>query len=344
MAVRTLDPKRQSYKAEALASRLSLRIVGQTGPTQALLSAIAKYQSGFYDKTKPIFSMLGLGPTGVGKTGVFEAFAEGLFGSPKHMLKVDCAEFQHSHEIAKLVGSPPGYLGHRETHPFFTNASLAALRTPELDFTIVLWDEIEKASDSLWNLLLGILDKGTLTTGTNEKVDMTKTVHLMTSNVGSADISDEASIGFDAGQKQMTDQQVSDTVMAAARRKFMPEFLGRLDEIAVFKTLTESEIAEVLGLQLNDLSDRIMLSAPVPFEFNVSPAAIRQLLKEGYDRRYNARGLKHVIEKHIALPLGRLMSTGQVMPNDIIIVDFDQNWKYYAQIPLARAAAEGDIL
>src|ERR1039458_7045863 len=136
MEVRQLDLTRESYKAEALSSRFKLRIVGQKAATEALTSVLVKYQSGFYDKTKPIASLLFLGPTGVGKTGAAEAFAEGLFCDPKHMMKVDCAEFQHGHEIAKLIGSPPGYLGHRETHPFFTNAAVTGLRqggTPPRD-------------------------------------------------------------------------------------------------------------------------------------------------------------------------------------------------------------------
>ena len=173
MTVRPLDLNRQSQKAKLLSSRFALRIVGQPQATEALVDVLDKFQSGVYDKKKPIASLLFLGPTGVGKTGVVEAFAEGLFGSPKHMLKIDCAEFQHSHEIAKLIGSPPGYLGHRETHPFFTNAVVQGLHTLDFPFTIILFDEIEKASDALWNLLLGTLDKGVLTTGTNEAVDLT---------------------------------------------------------------------------------------------------------------------------------------------------------------------------
>jgi len=345
MTVRTLDLNRRSAKAQALASRFALRIVGQTEATDALSEALEKFQSGFYDKMKPIASLLFLGPTGVGKTGVAEVFAEGLFGSPKHMMKVDCAEFQHSHEIAKLVGSPPGYLGHRETHPFFTNDAVTKLRTTELPFTIILFDEIEKASDSLWNLLLGILDKGTLTTGTNEVVDLTKTIIIMTSNVGSAELSDENAIGFDAGKKERSDGQMKEIAMSAARRKFMPEFLNRLDNIVMFKTLTEDDLSQIISLELEKLWERVVTQAPVPFDFNVAPAAWRQILKEGYDRRYNARNLKRVIEQHVALPLGRLVTTGQVLPNNTVIIDYlDGDWEYYAQATSTRVASAGDVL
>jgi ATP-dependent Clp protease ATP-binding subunit ClpA len=260
------------------------------------------------------------------------------------MMKVDCAEFQHSHEIAKLVGSPPGYLGHNETHPFFTNKAVKALQTPELPFTILVFDEIEKANDSLWNLLLGILDKGTLTTGTNELVDLASTIIIMTSNVGSAELSDETTIGFTGGTKARSDSQMKEIAMSAARKKFMPEFLNRLDQIVMFKTLTQKDLDGILSLELDKLWDRVASHSKIPFEFNVSPAAFKQILKEGYDRRYNARNLKRTIEKHVALPLGRLVSTGQIMPSDTIIVDYDGEWKYYAEPALTRAAASGDVL
>jgi ATP-dependent Clp protease ATP-binding subunit ClpB len=361
MAVRQLDQKRQSHKAEQLASRFKYRIVGQPEATGALTSVLEKYQSGFYDKTKPIASMLFLGPTGVGKTGTAEAFAEGLFGDPKHMLKVDCAEFQHSHEIAKLVGSPPGYLGHRETHPFFTNHSVRekfckyapdirgiSVEIGQTDpaFTIIVFDEIEKASDALWNLLLGILDKGTLTTGTNEVVDLTKTVIIMTSNVGSSELADENAIGFDAGTKERTDAQMKEIAMAAARRKFMPEFLNRLNSVIMFRTLTPENLDEILGLELGRLWERVVSQSIIPFEFNVSPSAMRQLLKENAvdSRRYNARNLKRIVDQHVAQPIGRFVATGQILPNDVLIIDYANEWKYYAQVTTSRIPEKGDIL
>src|ERR1039458_6980392 len=201
------------------------------------------------------------------------------------MMKVDCAEFQHGHEIAKLIGSPPGYLGHRETHPFFTNAAVTGLRqggTPPMDldpaFTIIVFDEIEKASDAMWNLLLGILDKGTLTLGTNEVVDLTKTVIIMTSNVGSTELAEENAIGFDRGVKGRSEVQMKEIAMSAARRKFMPEFLNRLDSVVCFKTFTPMDLDEIINLEFDKLYDRILTQAPLPFLFKVSPAARKQIL------------------------------------------------------------------
>jgi ATP-dependent Clp protease ATP-binding subunit ClpB len=330
MAVRTLDPTRRSQKANTLIAKFEKRIVGQQAAKDALTATIESFQSGMYDKTKPIRSLLFLGPTGSGKTGTAEAFAEGVMGSPDKMLKVSCGEFQHSHEIAKLVGSPPGYLGHRETHPFFTNASLLAARTgldakEIMPFTIVLWDEVEKASDALWALLLGILDKGELTTGTNEKVDFKPTIHIMTSNVGVAEMNDDDAIGFNVGQT-VDDSRLEAIAMAAARKKFMPEFLNRLDGIVMFKTLTIADLQEIRGQLLEKVQDRIVVGSNVLFEMRVSDAGLKKILDDGYDRKYNARHLKRTIEKYVAEPLTRLVATSQIDDGDIVIADYLPDW------------------
>jgi len=254
----------------------------------------------------------------------------------RNLMKIDCAEFQHSHEIAKLVGSPPGYIGHRETHPYFTNASVTAAKQNKdgkeiLPFTVILFDEIEKASDSLWNLLLGILDKGTLTTGTNEKVDLTQVVIIMTSNVGSIEMADENSLGFKTSDETKTGKKLYDIAIGAARRKFAPEFLNRLDKIVMFSTLTPAHIREICGFQFQNIQDLILLQSNIIFEMQVSQAAINRIVEKGYDRRYNARNLKREIEQHIFLPLGRMVSTGQILPNETVIVDYrDGEWAYYA--------------
>jgi len=338
MAYRTLDVSKRSTKATALVNKFEKRIVGQQAAKDALISTIESFQSGMYDKTKPIRSLLFLGPTGSGKTGTAEAFAEGVMGSPDKMMKISCGEFQHSHEIAKLVGSPPGYLGHRETHAFFTNASLMAARTgldgkEVMPFTIILWDEIEKASDSLWALLLGILDKGELTTGINEKIDFRPTIHIMTSNVGVSEMNDDSAIGFNAGDKSVDDTRLEAIAMAAARKKFMPEFLNRLDSIVVFKTLTVENLTEIRAQLLEKVQDRIIVGSDVLFEMRVSDSGLEKILDDGYDRRYNARHLKRTIEKYVAEPLTRLVATGQILDGDIVVADFIPGWdlwKYMA--------------
>ena len=336
MSIRTLDATKGSSKAAVLRASFGRFIVGQTAAVDALVGLVEKHQSGMYDTTRPIGSLLELGPTGTGKTAVAEAFVSGLGGDPaRNLMKIDCGEYQHSHEIAKLIGSPPGYLGHRETHPFFTNDSVKKARqNPHLvdvmPFTVVLWDEIEKASDSLWALLLGVLDKARLTTGTNEVVDMSQTVHILTSNVGASDMSAESEVGFMAGVYAVTDDKLEEIAKAAARKKFMPEFLNRLDYTVMFKTLTEGDLTKILDMQLNIIQDRILLHSHVTFEFNVSPAGLAQIIAEGFDRRYNARELKRTIEKYVFLPLSRMVSSGQIFQNDVIVIDYDSEWKYFA--------------
>lgn len=344
MTLRTLNPEKKSLKAKVLAEKFASRIVGQDAAREALIDLLDKYASGMYNKTKPIGSLLFLGPTGSGKTLVAEAFTEGLFGLSDKMLKVDCAEFQHSHEIAKLVGSPPGYLGHRETNPFFTNARLIAARQNALGkevmpFTVILFDEIEKASDSLWNLLLGVLDKATLTTGTNEQVDFTKTIIIMTSNVGASELDKDNSLGFNAGEQVIDDLKMADIATAAARRKFMPEFLNRLDHIITFKSLTREDLNRILGLELDKVQNRIIEGSNIVFELRVNDGAFFQLLEAGYDKRYNARHLVRAVDKYVSNPLTRLVATDQVFNNDIVEIDYiGGEWTYRAEPKAYRAA------
>jgi ATP-dependent Clp protease ATP-binding subunit ClpA len=299
-----------------------------------------------YDPTRPIGSVIELGPTGTGKTAVAEALVEGLGGNPKrNMMTVNCGEFQHSHEIAKLLGSPPGYLGHRETTPFFTNGSVWNSRCNDsgmeiLPFTVVLWDEIEKGSDALWRLMLGILDKARFTTGDNQLVDMSKTVHILTSNVGSSDLANDDALGFVTTRDDANEKKLTKIALGAARKKFPPEFLNRMDHILMFKTLTKGDLQEILGMQLEVIQDRILTSTQ-PFELNVAPAALKQLLEEGYDKRYNARHLKRAIDLHVFQPLTSLVTTGQVMANDIVVIDYRAGeWEYFAHESRGQGGAQ----
>ena len=193
-----LDPDRKSPRAQEFEDKLSALIVGQERAVRRMSGLFQIYLAGMNNPARPIGTMLFLGPTGSGKTRVVEAAAEVLFGDPHAVVKIDCAEFQHSHEIAKLIGSPPGYLGHRETSPMLTQENLDKAHTDDTKLTFVLFDEIEKASDSLWQLLLGILDKATLTLGDNRRVDFSKTIVIMTSNLGAREMSEMISggIGF----------------------------------------------------------------------------------------------------------------------------------------------------
>src|SRR5262249_8309420 len=198
-----LDPNRNSPRAQEFAEALGARIVGQQDAVRQLSGVYQTFLAKMNPPARPIGTMLFLGPTGSGKTRIIEAAAEILFDDPNAMVKIDCAEFQHSHEIAKLIGSPPGYLGHRETAPLLPQDNLNRTHTDDLKLSLVLFDEIEKASDALWQLLLGILDKATLTLGDNRRVDFSKTVVIMTSNLGAREMSELISggIGFTRGKR-----------------------------------------------------------------------------------------------------------------------------------------------
>src|ERR687884_338471 len=275
--------------------------------------------------------MLFLGPTGSGKTHVVEAAAEILFGDRNAVVKIDCAEFQHSHEIAKLIGSPPGYLGHRETSPMLTQENLDRMHTEELKLSLVLFDEIEKASDSLWQLLLGILDKATLTLGDNRRVDFSRSMVIMTSNLGAREMSELISggIGFAPTKESKNpndtevDQKIYRTAVEAARRKFSPEFMNRIDKVVVFRSLKEHHLRQILDLELQAVQDRIMQSAGTKFVFRCSDAAKDMLLKEGIDFKYGARHLKRAIERFLVYPLSNLVATNQVGLGDLVNVDLN---------------------
>src|ERR1700736_1414700 len=253
-----LDPNRRSNDAGEFDGALRRRIVGQEQAVEKVVEIYQMFLAGLNAPGRPVGNLLFLGPTGSGKTRVVEAMAEALFGDARACIKIDCAEFQHSHEIAKLIGSPPGYLGHRETHPLLSQEVLNQHHTDRIKLSFVLFDEIEKASDALWNLLLGILDKATLTLGDNRKVDFSKVLIFMTSNIGAAEMSSLVSrkLGFSAAP--LCDSNCAPALSAklaragveAARRRFTPELLNRLDKIVVFKALGNEELNRIIDVEL----------------------------------------------------------------------------------------------
>jgi ATP-dependent Clp protease ATP-binding subunit ClpB len=255
--------------------------------------------------------------------------AETLFGDPRAVIKIDCAEFQHSHEIAKLIGSPPGYLGHRETHPLLTQEALNQWHTDKLKLTLLLFDEIEKASDALWQLLLGILDKATLTLGDNRRVDLSQCLIVMTSNLGAGEMNDILSggLGFAKSKKPehvdtRLDEKITRTAQEAARRKFSPEFMNRIDKIVVFKTLKPEHLEHILEIELGMVQQRILqATGNHQFVFSCTSPVKGFLLREGTDPKYGARHLKRAIEKNIVFPLANLVATGQIKLGDFIRID-----------------------
>ncbi len=323
-----LDPEKRSTDTLEFKTSLGSKIVGQEEGVQALVDLYQVFCAGLNSPGRPVGNLLFLGPTGSGKTRIVEAAAEILFGDPRAIIKVDCAEFQHSHEIAKLIGSPPGYLGHRETHPLITQEALSANHTDKLKLSFLLFDEIEKASDALWQLLLGMLDKATLTLGDNRRVDLSQTVIFLTSNLGGGEITElmEGGMGFIQPKDKPIaglDEKVERTAIEAARRKFSPEFMNRLDKVVVFHPLQRNQLEEVLEIELGQVQQRVLETARGQFLFRVTSAAREFLLTEGTDQRYGARHLKRAIERNIVYPLANLLATEQVHVGDLVRIDWD---------------------
>jgi ATP-dependent Clp protease ATP-binding subunit ClpA len=329
-----LDAAQIGREAQMLETSLRQRIVGQDEAIENLVEAYQTYVAGMSSPGRPIATLLFLGPTGSGKTRMVEATAESLVGDARAVVKIDCAEFQHSHEIAKLIGSPPGYLGHRETHAALSQEVLNHYHTDKVKLSFVLFDEIEKASNAMWNLLLGILDKATLTLGDNRRVDFSRCMIFMTSNLGAGEMSSilRPNLGFAAGEMERQNNlesvsgklvdKISRAGVEAARRNFLPEFMNRIDRTVVFRPLGQEALRRILSIELGIVQQRILAKAQ-PFVFKVADGGLDFLLREGADLKFGARHLKRSIERHLVYPLSNLIASQQVQTGDLVHVDFD---------------------
>jgi ATP-dependent Clp protease ATP-binding subunit ClpB len=335
-----LDPGKTGRDAQSLDTTLRRMIVGQDEAIEQIVNIYQMHLTGLNPPGRPIGNFLFLGPTGSGKTRIVEATAEALVKNPRSVIKIDCAEFQHSHEIAKLIGSPPGYLGHRETHPLLSQEVLNQHHTDIMKVSFILFDEIEKASDALWNLLLGILDKATLTLGDNRKVDFSRAMIFMTSNLGASEMAAMMTpkLGFHAVEargKSLSGEvdgkmgaKLARSGADAARRKFTPEFINRLDKIVTFQPLGTEQLRKILDIELNLVQQRIFNTSPDrAFVFTLSDGSKDHLLTEGTDLKYGARHLKRAIERILVQPMSNLIATEQIRGGDWVRVDFDEESK-----------------
>jgi ATP-dependent Clp protease ATP-binding subunit ClpA len=331
-----LDATQTGPEAVQLGASLRERIVGQEEAIREIVDVYQTYLAGMQMPGRPIGNFLFLGPTGTGKTRLVEALAESLVGDARALVKIDCAEFQHSHEVAKLIGSPPGYLGHRETHPALSQEALDRSHTEKVKISFVLFDEIEKASDALWNLLLGILDKATLTLGDNRRVDFSRTMIFMTSNLGAADMTALMRPGYGFTPRptaagETLAGKITQAGTEAARRRFTPEFMNRIDKTVVFHPLGDAELREILDIELAALQRRIWdASHNAPFAFSVTDGAKAYLLREGTDVRYGARHLRRAIDRAVVRPMSNLIATQQIHGGDLLRVDYDPDRKLLA--------------
>jgi ATP-dependent Clp protease ATP-binding subunit ClpA len=309
-----------------LRTALECYVVGQSTALDAVIPSIHMYLAGLSPEGRPAGVFLLLGPSGTGKTRTVEALAAALHGSEKSMLRVDCGEFQMEHEVAKLIGAPPGYLGHKETQPMLTQAKLNSVTSEHSSLSIVLLDEIEKASPSLTRLLLGVLDKGILRLGDNTTVNFERSLIFMTSNLGSRDMLREIvpDFGFGAAAGAAAanvEGKLAKVGLQAVKSKFPPEFVNRIDSVVTYQPLNGESLRAILSNQLLDLQDQIFrrLGARA-FYFEVSEESRRFLLEKGTSPQYGARELKRTIHRHIVQPLATMVVRGEVMPGSTMSV------------------------
>ncbi len=313
--------------AEDLIAVLSQKVVGQPAATRVIVPYIQMYQAGLAPEGRPVGVFLLLGPTGTGKTKTVEALADVLHGSEKHVLKIDCGEFQMEHEVAKLIGAPPGYLGHRETQPVLTQQKLNGVTSEKCNLSLVLFDEIEKAAPSMTRLLLGVLDKGILRLGDNTIVNFEKSLVFLTSNLGAREMMREINpdFGFQSvrpAERPDLTGKLRNIALVAVRKRFSPEFVNRIDGIITYQPLTAESLSTILDQQIADLQNHVntrlgarSFTLEVPFE------ARRFLLEKGTSSEYGARELNRTIHRYLTQPLATLVATGQINPAARVLVE-----------------------
>ena len=325
-------PKKQASDPVAdLTAVLSQKVVGQPAATRVIVPYIQMFQAGLAPEGRPVGVFLLLGPTGTGKTKTIEALAEVLHGSEKNLLKIDCGEFQMEHEVAKLIGAPPGYLGHRETQPMLTQQKLNSVTSERCSLSLVLFDEIEKAAPSMTRLLLGVLDKGLLRLGDNTTVNFEKSLVFLTSNLGAREMMREINpdFGFQsvkAAERSDLTSKLQNIAVVAVRKRFSPEFVNRIDCIITYQPLTPESLAAILDQQITDLQSHVntrlgnrSFTLDVPFE-------TRQfLLQRGTSAEYGARELNRTIHRFLTQPLATLVATNQVNPGARVRVEVSQD-------------------
>ena len=291
-----------------LEDELHRRVIGQDEAVDAVAEAVLRTRSGLADPNRPIGSFIFLGPTGVGKTELARALAEYLFDDERALIRIDMSEYQEKHTVARLLGAPPGYVGYDEGGQL----TEAVRRRP---YSVILFDEIEKAHPDVFNVFLQILDDGRLTDGQGRTVDFKNTIVIMTSNIGSHRILEHRG-SFDGADYAV----MRATVLDELRQHFRPEFLNRVDEIIVFHALNEEQLEEIVDIQLRRLRRRL---AERRITLELSEAAKRHIAKAGYDPNYGARPLKRTIQKELETPLGRKILAGDIDDGDTVDVGFD---------------------
>lgn len=322
---------RPSISANGMAQALASKLIGQTNAIQTIVPYVQIYQASLAPEGRPIGVFLLLGPTGTGKTKTVEALAEVLHGSPRKLLRVDCGEFQMEHEVAKLIGAPPGYLGHRETQPMLNQAKINSAASEANDVAIVLFDEIEKAAPSMTRLLLGIFDKATLRLGDNTSVNFEKTLIFMTSNLGARTMAKQLRPDFGFSSIVPRSEPCSRTKlekigMAAVRRRFAPEFVNRLDAVVTYQPLDTAALSKILDLQLGELQRHIDKRLGLQsFQLEIPARTRKFLLRKGTSQEYGARELKRVLHRMLTQPLAESITAGEVRPGSTVRAEVSES-------------------
>jgi len=316
-----------STEPDGLAARLGELLVGQPDAIDTIVPYVQMQQAGLSPEGRPVGVVLLLGSTGTGKTRTVEALAEILHGSAKNLIRVDCGEFQMEHEVAKLIGAPPGYLGHRETQPLFTQAKLNAAASEQSDISLVLFDEIEKAAPSMNRLLLGILDKATLRLGDNSTVSFERSLIFLTSNLGARSLQRATmpDFGFEA---MLPPRPLEDTThlqniaLSAVRRKFSPEFVNRIDSVITYKPLDREACDAILDQLLEAFGRLIQTRLGFrAFRLQCTAAARKLLLDSGTSLEFGARELKRTVQRNFMQPVAALVSRGEIPAGSTVILD-----------------------
>ena len=327
----TLDTRTQTpSRTEELIGLLSNKVVGQAHALEHIVPSIQLYQSGLAPGDRPVGVFLLLGPTGTGKTRTVEALAEVLHGDAKKIVKIDCGEFQSEHEVAKLIGAPPGYVGHGQTEPRLTQFVLDEATSEDCNLTLVLLDEIEKAAPSLAQLLLGILDKATLRLGDGTEVNFEESLIFLTSNLGARDMLSEIQpgLGFDTKQRRPGPELASHLErvgLRAVRRHFSPEFVNRIDAVITYRPLGNESLVAILEQHVVELQRHVQSRlGNRSFDIEVEPAARFFMIEKGTSVEYGARELRRIIHRHLTQPLAAMVANGNVAPGAVVTVDLDE--------------------
>ncbi len=351
MNVKTLRKEKRNEQLLRFAVHMNKMVVGQPQAIDKLTDSFSRLISGVHDPERPLLTMMFMGPTGVGKTETVRALAETIFGNKRAFTRVNCQEYSAHYNISKLLGSPPGYVG-GEIRPLLaqenldrhhkkalekqsgmvseSDSKLSRLFPPDSEkyLSIVLFDEIEKAHPKLWNLLLGILEDGTVVLGNNEEVDFRQSIIILTTNVGSEAMGahlGQTNIGFSSGKDDARlDKDVEGAALRAAKKVFPFEFLNRFDDILTYHTLKEPHLYSILDILIGQVHHRSLLCNE-PFLLEITDAAKARLVEAGKDVQYGARPLKRVVEKEIVTPISHYICSDQIRKGDLITVDVDED-------------------